>query len=120
MFCAGIRVESWKPVLSPCYTSKEVRVRYDVQALISCSLCVPRCFDRVLGCPAGSGSSWEGLTGQTKLGKLFSVAFGYHDTGQSDYPRNVVKQKRIVDAPNDDDMLTFRLIHERQFGGVRL
>ena len=47
---------------------------------------VPRCLDRVLGCPAGGGSSWEGLAGQTKLGELFSVAFGYNDTGQSDYP----------------------------------
>ena len=61
-------------------------MQYDLKALISYALGVPRCLDRVLGCPAGGGSSWEGLAGQTKLGELFSVAFGYNDTGQSDYP----------------------------------
>ena len=40
-----------------------------------------RCLERVLGCPAGSGSSGEGLRRQARLvlGEIFSVAVGYDD-----------------------------------------
>ena len=41
------------------------------------------------------------------LDELGSAAFRYNDTGQSDYPRNVVNLNQTMDAPSDDDMRTF-------------
>ena len=41
------------------------------------------------------------------MDELGSVAVGYDDTGQSDYPRNVVNLKQTIDAPNGDKMRTF-------------
>ena len=38
---------------------------------------------------------------------LVVLLFGYNDTGQSDYPRNVVNLNQTLDSPNDDDVRTF-------------
>ena len=66
-----------------------------------------RCFDRVLGCPVGSGSSGEGLCEQTRLVADELGSVGFDDTGQSGYLRNVVNLKQTMDAPSGYHMRTF-------------
>ena len=94
VFCAGSHVESCIPVISlelfqqPSVV-KAVQVTlgrtewemtswvFGLRRFPLFSIGFHRCFERVLGRPAGSGLSWEGLRGQARLVlyELGSVAF---------------------------------------------
>ena len=126
VFSAGFRVESWIPVISPCFSSNPLlsgpstsRWRgqsgkwylgsQDWEGFLLFSIGCHRRLERIPGRSACGGSSWEGLRGHARLvlDELGSVACGYNDTWQSDCPRSVVNLNQTVDAPSADNMWTF-------------